>query len=62
MHPKPVKVMDAYICGMCRVGEAPRLTVITQWDLRGIELDFGECACQWDGEKMRYCNECSMLQ
>ncbi|KAM7385279.1 hypothetical protein PAMP_001367 [Pampus punctatissimus] len=32
---KPVKVLGAYICGLCRITLLPRLTIVTQWDLRG---------------------------
>ncbi|KAM3583198.1 uncharacterized protein V6R79_020085 [Siganus canaliculatus] len=58
LYYRPVKVMDAYICGICRVTCLPRLIILTQWDLRGTRLEPAECTCQWDGRFLHYCNQC----
>ncbi|KAE8278085.1 hypothetical protein D5F01_LYC23842 [Larimichthys crocea] len=60
MHYKPVKVMDAYVCGLCRIVQLPRLIIMTQWDLRGTKLEPSECSCQWDGTHILHCNGCSI--
>ncbi|KAE8278063.1 hypothetical protein D5F01_LYC23878 [Larimichthys crocea] len=59
MHYKPVKVMDAYVCGLCRIVQLPRLIIMTQWDLRGTKLEPSECSCQWDGSHILHCSSCS---
>lgn len=56
MHYKPLKVMDAFICGLCRITQLPRLTLLTQWDLRGTSMETGDCTFQWVGEFLNYCN------
>lgn len=58
MYYKPMKVMDAYVCGMCRVTCLPRLKIVTQWDLRGTPVEPRECSCRWDGERLQQCNMC----
>ncbi|KAE8299792.1 hypothetical protein D5F01_LYC02210 [Larimichthys crocea] len=60
MHYKPVKVMDAYVCGLCRIVQLPRLIIMTQWDLRGTKLEPSECSCQWDGTHILHCSGCSI--
>lgn len=60
LHYRPVKVMDAYICGICRITCLPRLIILTQWDLRGTRLEPAECTCQWDGRFIHYCNSCTL--
>ncbi|KAM7394892.1 hypothetical protein PAMA_006571 [Pampus argenteus] len=38
----------------------PRLTIVVQWDLRGVEMNPGESSCQWDGENLTYCRDCTL--
>lgn len=61
MHYKPVKIMDAYVCGICRITVLSRVVILTQWDLRGTKMETAECSCQWDGTYIHYCNSCSLL-
>lgn len=37
-HHKPVKVMDALICGICH-RNLPGMVILTQWDLRETHLE-----------------------
>lgn len=57
---KPVKVMDAYICGTCRITTLPRLVIATQWDLSGVQQEAYGCTCQWDGIHVHYCHSCTL--
>lgn len=56
--PKPVKVMDAYVCGYCRVQWLPRLKIITQWDIQMEDASMTECTCHWDGDTLHDCVQC----
>lgn len=58
---KPVKVMDAYVCGICRITCLPRIIILTQWNLQGLKLDPADCTCQWDGKLLSHCNHCALI-
>lgn len=58
---KPVKVLDALICGRCRVESLPRVTFYTQWDITGKNQDPRTCTCKWNGERLIFCQGCQLL-
>ena len=55
----PVKVMDAYVCGVCRVVTLPRIMIITLWDLKGTT--WSDCTCNWNGFCLSSCPTCLNL-
>ena len=64
MRPKPVKVLENYICGNCRYDHVARVTFITQWDTsyRGVEDGTRRCVCKWTGEWLKECHSCQQAK
>lgn len=56
---KPVKVLDHYICGTCRVAYAPRMRFYAYWDYRTDNEDRRRCRCIWTGTRLGKCLPCT---